>query len=167
MGCQPGVLGSTYPPKKYPSASPPGLHVVITWPKRTKTAQKYGYKSSTTLAFVHHAKYYLSQFQACGESKYFQDRFWVYNDMGLLTFIFCCLLYAPLAFLAPFFFCWAFTNLHFRGRSFWESIIFLNLRKLVVTSNALSCTFPPLPFQISLAASCDFPRESDAQLLGQ
>ena len=41
------------------------LHVVITWPKRTKTAQKYGYKSSTTLAFVHHAKYYLSQFQAC------------------------------------------------------------------------------------------------------
>ena len=52
------------------------LNVVITWPKRTKRAQKYGYKSSTTLAFVRHAKYYLSQFQACAESK-FQDRFWV------------------------------------------------------------------------------------------
>ena len=62
--------------KKRPKLTKNYLHVVITWPKRTKTAQKYGYKSSTTLGFVRHAKYYLSQFQTHAESK-FQDRFWV------------------------------------------------------------------------------------------
>ena len=42
-------------------------------------------------------------FRHAQKAKLFQDRFWVYNDTGLLTFIFCCFSFMLLLLFLPLF----------------------------------------------------------------
>ena len=57
------------------------------------------------------------------ESK-FQDRFGFKMTQASRLSSFAASPLCSFCFSCPFFFCWAFTKLHFHGRSFWESIKF-------------------------------------------